>query len=132
MAKSAGNLCLIKKNAVTIAGGRTVGLSVGGSPITITDQLDDGFQKLLAGAITGKALEFTIEGLEDGQVLRDIALGAATGRFMTDITFHFPNGDNISGPVFMSAYTEGGPYEDAQTFSATFMTDGEYTFAQAI
>lgn len=132
MAKQAGNLCLIKKNSVTIAGGRTVGLTVNGSPVNVEDQGDSGYQTLLAGVITGQSLEMTIEGYEDGQVLRDLSLGAASGRFLTDISFFFPNGDNITGDVFLSAYTETGAFEDGQTFSATFTSDGAWTFNQAV
>jgi hypothetical protein len=98
MAKAAGRLCVIKKAATTIAGGRTVGITVNGSPINVEDQGNNGFQTLLADVITGRSLELTIDGYEDGQVLRDIALATtSTGQFLTDITFEFPNGDEISG-----------------------------------
>ncbi len=131
MVKTAGRLCVIKKNAVTIGGARTVGITVNGTPINVEDQGDEGFAVYLTGILTGRSLEMTLEGYEEDQVLRDIALAAtATGQFMTDLTFEFPNGDNITGDFVLTAYTETGAYEDGQTFSATFSSDDAWTYAQ--
>jgi hypothetical protein len=130
MAKASGRACVIKKATVTIGGGRTVGMTVNGSPVNIEDQGDAGMQTLLDGIITGQSLEFTIEGYEEEQVLRDIALGAAAGRFLDDITFEFPNGSNVlSGSYFLSAYSETGAFEDGQTFTASFTSDGAWIYA---
>ena len=132
MAKSAGRLNVIKKNNVAIAGGKTVGFTVNGSPVDVQDQGDSGFQTHLAGVITGQSIELTIEGYEEDQVLRDLALGAASGRFLTDITFEAPNGDELSGNFFLSAYSETGEFEDGSTFSAAFTSDGAWTFTAAV
>lgn len=131
MSKSAGRLCVIKKNATTIAGGRTVGFKVNGSPVDVQDQGDSGFQTLLGGVITGQSIELSIEGYEEDQVLRDIALGSASGRFLTDITLESPNGDEISGDFFLSEYEETGEYEDGLMFTAAFTSDGAWTYTQA-
>lgn len=133
MAKQTGRLCVIKKNNVTIAGGRTVGLTVNGSPINVEDQGDAGFATYLSGILTGRSLELTIEGYEEDQVFRDLALAAtSTGQFLTDITFEFPNGDAISGDFVLTAYTETGAYEDGQTFSTTLSSDAAWTYTQAV
>ena len=133
MVKTAGRLCVIKKAATTIAGGRTVGMTVNGAPINVEDQSDLGFQTLLAGVITGRSIELTIDGYEDGQVLRDIALATtSTGQFMTDITFEFPNGDAISGDFFLASYSETGAYEDGQTFTASFSSDAAWTYTPTV
>lgn len=131
MAKAAGRLCLIKKNSTTIGGIKTAGMTVNGSPVNIEDQGDLGFQTLLAGVIVGQSLELTGEGYEEDQVLRDLALGTAANRFMDDITFTFPGGDAISGSFFLSAYSETGAFDDGQTFSASFTSDGAWTFTGA-
>ena len=133
MAKTAGRLCVIKKATTTIGGGRTVGITVNGSPINVEDQGDSGFQTLLADTITGRSIELTIDGYEEDQVIRDIAFAAtATGKFMTDITFEFPNGDEISGDFFLASYSETGAYEDGQTFTASFTSDGAWTYTPAV
>jgi hypothetical protein len=131
MVKSPGRLCFIKKNGTTIGGGRTVSMTVNGSPINVEDQGDLGFATYLAGILTGQSIELSIDGYEDGQVLRDIALGPVANRFLDDITFNFPNGDELSGDYVLSAYTETGALEDGQTFSATFSSDGAWTFTGA-
>lgn len=132
MVKTAGRLCVIKKNGTTIAGGRTVGFTVNGSPVDVQDQGDSGFQTLLSGVITGQSIALTIEGYEEDQVLRDLALGAASGRFLSDITLESPNGDEISGNFFLSAYTETGEYEDGLQFTAEFTSDGQWTYTQSV
>lgn len=132
MAKTAGRLCLIKKNDVTIGGVRTAGMTVNGSPINVEDQGDEGFATYLAGILTGQSVELTGEGYEEDQVLRDLALGPAAARFLSDLTFEFPNGDAISGGFVLSAYTETGAFEDGQTFTATFTSDGAWTYTESV
>ena len=132
MAKQDGALCVIKKNATTIGGGRTVGMTVNGSPVNVEDQGDSGFATYLSGNMVGKSIELTIEGYEEDQVLRDLALGADSGKFLSDLTFDFPNGDEISGDFVMTAYSETGAYEDGQTFNATFGSDGAWTYTQSV
>jgi len=131
MAKQDGADFLLKKNSVTIAGGRTTGLTVNGAAVDVQDQGDDGVQTFLAGKVTGQSLEVTFEGYEDDQVLRGIALGAASGKFLSDITLTFPNGDTIACGFFLSAYQETGQYEDGQTFNATLQSDGSWTYTAA-
>lgn len=133
MAKTAGRLCVIKKAATTIGGARNVSITVNGSPINVEDQDDLGFQTLLAGVITGRSIELSLDGYEEDQVIRDIAFAAtSTGQFMTDITFEFPNGDVISGDFFLASYSETGAYEDGQTFTASFTSDAAWTYTPAV
>lgn len=132
MPKTAGRLCVIKKNDVTIGGGRTVSITVNGSPINVEDQGDEGFQVFLSGVLTGRSIELSIDGYEEDQVLRDIAMSNLdTNKFMTDITFEYPNGDEISGGFVLGNYSETGAYEDGQTFTATFSSDGQWTYTPA-
>lgn len=129
MAQQAGRDCVIKKNAVTIAGGRTVGVTVNGSPISTEDQGDAGIATYLDDVMTGQSLELTIEGVEEDGVLRGIALGTASGKFLSDLSFVFPDGDAITGDFVMTAYSETGAYEDAQMFNATFSSNGTWSVA---
>ncbi len=130
MAKSAGKLNLIKKDGVAIGGGKNTGFSVNGSPIDVQDQGDDGFQTLLDGVVTGQSIGLSLEGYEEDQVLRDLALGPASGRFLDDITFEAANGDEISGSFFLSVYEETGEFEDGTTFKAAFTSNGPWTFTE--
>ncbi len=63
--------------------------------------------------------------------MRDIALGGESGKFLSDLTFDFPGGDELSGNWVMTAYSETGAFEDGQTFNATFVSNGEPTYTQA-
>jgi hypothetical protein len=133
MAKTAGRLCVIKKATVVIGGGRTVGITVNGAAINVEDQGDLGFQTFLPDVMTGRSIELTIDGYEEDQVIRDVAMAAtSTGQFLTDITFEFPNGDVISGDFFLSSYSETGAYEDGQTFTGAFSSDGAWTYTPAV
>jgi predicted secreted protein len=135
MAKAAGRDCVIKKNSTTIGGGRTVSMTVNGSPIDVTDQGDSGFATMLPDTLIGRQIELTIDGYEEDQVLRDIALATTSAdKFMTDITFEFPGTptDEISGSFVLTSYSETGPYEDGQTFNATFSSDGQWTYTPGV
>ncbi len=106
-------------------------MKVSGSPINVEDKGDSGTQTLLSGIITGKSIELSMEGYEDGNVLRDLALGADADRFLTDITLSFPDGDSLASGFFLSEYEETGEMEEGVTFTATFMSDGSHTHTKA-
>lgn len=132
MAQQNGAAFLLKKNSVTVAGGRTLSLTVNGTPINTTTKGDGGVQEYLAGVLTGISLELSFEGIEEDGVLRGLALGAASGKFLTDVTVEFPDGDTLSGDLILTNYAETGSYEDAQTFTATIISDGAWTYTPAV
>ncbi|WP_225029431.1 phage tail protein [Xinfangfangia pollutisoli] len=132
MAKQAGRLATLKLGAATIAGVRVLGLTWNGGAIEVTDQNDSGIQTFLSGVLASDTLELTVEGLEEDGVLRKAALKAGpAGKFLEGAVFAFPNGDRIAGDFVMTAYTEGAPYDNAQTFNATFVRNGAHSFTDA-
>lgn len=132
MGKQDGALFVLKKNNVVIGGGRVGNMTVNGTPINTTDQGDGGLAKYLAGVLVGRSLEFSFDGLEEDQVLRNIALSNdPSNSFFDDLTFTFGNGDVLSGDFVMTGYTETGSYEDAQTYTASFGSDGAWVFTPA-
>lgn len=133
MPKQNGALCFIKKNSVTIGGGRTIGLTINGSAVDVQDQNDEGFQDFLDGKIIGRSIELSIDGYTDDTVLRDVASATtAAGKFMDDISLVFPNGDNYTGTFFLASYAENGPYEDGVTMTATFQSSGKWVYAKGV
>lgn len=129
MAKQDGALFVLKKGSTVIGGGRTVGMTVNGTPINTTDQGDGGIAEYLAGVLTGRSIDFSVDGQEEDQVLRDIAMSSdSADSFFTDLTFTFGNGDILAADFVMTGYTETGAYEDAQTYTANFASDGAWTF----
>lgn len=132
MAKQDGAEFVLKKNNVIIGGGRQLGMTVNGTPINTTDKDSSGLAEYLDGVLTGRSLEFSVDGQEEDQVLRAIALAStSSSSFLTDLTFTFGNGDVISGDFVMTGYTETGAYEDAQTYTATFGSNGAWTYTAA-
>lgn len=132
MAKETGRLCLIKKNGTTIGGLLTNSMTVNGTPVNVEDKGDAGVQTMLSGILTGQSIEISGEGYEEDNVLRDIALGPASGKFLSDITYVFGDGDVISGNFVMTAYSESAEKDEAEKFNATFVSDGAWTFTPAV
>lgn len=129
MAKASGRLFLIKKNTVTIGGLRSKSITVSGEPIDVQDQSDGGFATFLPGILNNQRLEFTGDGYEEDQVMRDLGFGAASGKFLSDITIEFPNGSNtISGDCVLTSYSETGELADGQTFNFSIVFDGGWTY----
>jgi predicted secreted protein len=133
MAKSAGRLCVIKIATASVAGARVTGMTLSGTPIDVSDNGDAANIAYLADEMSEETMELTVSGVEDGQVLRDAAMSTdPANRHYSNLTFEFPNGDEISGSFIMTNYTETGDYREAQTFDATFVRNGQHTYTPAV
>lgn len=133
MAKAAGRLAVVSKNAVAIGGVRVSNIKMDATPIDVTDKDSLGLQTLLGGTSWGsRVLSFDVEGVYTDPVLRDIAMDTTLSMTFTDLTFKFADAlaakDTIGGTFFMTNYTEGNPYQEAATFSASFTSSGAWTF----
>lgn len=132
MAKQAGRLATFKVGAATLAGVRVQNITWNGAGIETTDRDDGGFQTFLDGHLASDTLEISVEGLEEDGVLRKAALKSGqAAKFFSDAEFKFAGGDSITGDFLMTTYTEGAPHDDAVTFSATFVRNGQHVFADA-
>lgn len=132
MAKAAGRLAVVSKNAVAIGGVRVSNISMDATPIDVTDQDSLGLQELLGGVSwSSRLISFDVEGVYKNPTLRDIAFDADASLTLTDLTFKFSDGlttaDTISGTFFMSNYKEGNDYKEGTTFSASFTSSGAWT-----
>ena len=132
MPKQAGRLATFKVGSSTIAGVRVLNINWNGTAIETTDQNDEGFQTFLVGIMATDTLELTVEGLEEDQVIRKAALKSnQAAKFFPDAEFKFPNGDTITGDFVLTTYSEGNPHDNATTFNATFVRNGQHVFADA-
>ena len=134
MAKAAGRTAILEKNNTAIAGIRVLNVQRDTTFIYITDKSDNGFVTLLSGAnaTATSQLTLTVEGLVTDQVLRDIAFTVATSQVLTDLEFIFTDAaDVLTGTFAMQNYNEGNSYQEATTFSATFVSSGSWTYAPA-
>ena len=129
MAKAAGRLAQVLKNAVVIGGVRVTNIQVDYTPIDVTDNDSVGLQELLEDYSTG-VLSFDVEGVQKDAVLRGIAMNPSTAKLLTDLTFKFANAevaaDIVSGNFFLTSYQEGNDYKEASTFSASFTSSGAW------
>jgi predicted secreted protein len=109
-----------------IDGVREKSLSVNGEPVNVTSDEDDGIQILLD---EDAELSVTIElsGVTKSDVLRDAKLN---GDLTNTATLTYPDGAVISGTFQLGNYTEGQPYADATTFTATLMSSGPVTYTR--
>ena len=131
MSGNPGRADAIEKNGTAIAGVREKTLAWGGEPIDVTSDEDGGIRQLIEQY--GQQ-QLTISGsgvFKDDTTLRDIALNTATTGLLTDISYVFADGSNVTGDVLLTSYEEGAPYNDATTFTFTLEYTGAYTLNAA-
>lgn len=132
MAKAAGRLAVLSKNAVAIGGVKVTGIKWGAEFIDVTDRDSNGIIEYLSTVAT-QQITLSVEGVYKDPVLRDIALTPATSKLLTDLTFKFADAlaaaDTIAGNFVMTSYEESNPDDDAATFTAEFQSSGTWTLA---
>lgn len=130
MAKAAGRLAVVSKNAVALGGVRVSNISIDNTPIDVTDYDSLGLQELLS-ASSMRVLSFDVEGVYKNPTLRDIAMDPTASMLLTDMTFKFSDAlaakDTIGGNFYMLNYKEGNDYKEATTFSASFTSSGTWS-----
>lgn len=132
MAKAKGNALIIKKNGTTIAAVREKTFSFSGEGIDVTTDDDTSATVFLANEFASTTKSLEVSGLSDSPVLQDLAFSTSdSDKHLTDLTVHLPNGDIISGTFIMTSYTMTGSYNDAVTFSASFVRSGMHTLTAA-
>ena len=122
MAKTAGREFAVKKGGTLIGSVRTKSVTSNDTPIETTNDDDSGFVSYLNDVFATRALEISVEGLTDDDVLSDIAMSATDAdSFLDDLTLERGSGEAIIGDFILTNYAETGQYQDATTFTATFV-----------
>jgi predicted secreted protein len=119
MAEILGRKVTISVGGTPIATARTKNLTINNEAVDVTSDGDDGIQRMLADP-GQKSVELSIEGLYEGSSLMDIALD---GTLIQAVELDYVS-YTLEGDFFMSSYSEGQPYNEAVTFSATLMSSG--------
>lgn len=121
-----GRKAKIRWKGAYLLGVREKGLTCNGEPVNVTDDDDDGWQKLADNnGAAEDSVEITVSGIAKESQLKDDFFGRArTGTLQLE----YPTGENIAGTFVLSSYSETGPYNDAMTFEATFKSSGPVTF----
>lgn len=130
MAKAAGRLAVLSKNAVPIGGVKVTTIKFGAESIDVTDKDSNGILEVLA-AVASQSITISVEGVYKDPVLRDIAFDTAASKLLTDLTFKFADAlaakDTIGGNFFMGSYEEGNPDDGPASFSCEFTSSGAWT-----
>lgn len=130
MAKNAGRLAVVSKNAVPIAGVRVSTIKWAAESIDVTDKDSAGIIELLA-AVSSQQITLSCEGVYSSPILRDIAFDVTAAKLLTDITFKFGDAlaakDTIAGNFFFGSYEEANPHDKESTFTCEFMSSGAWT-----
>lgn len=124
MAKKSGRLTTISIDGTAVATARAKSLTINNSTIDVTAEDDSGIQSLLTTP-GRKSVDVSVEGVTDTAVLRTLALN-------TDISAEVVFDDGVStltGTFMMTSYGESKPYEDADTFTASFSSSGAFVEA---
>jgi predicted secreted protein len=119
MAKQLGRKVTISVGGVVIAAARTKSLTINNEPVNITTDGDDGIQMLL-NEPGEKAVEVSVEGLGDQAAFMDIAL---SDDLVEAIIFDYGT-FTVTGDFFQASYSEGLPYNDSVTFTASYQSTG--------
>lgn len=129
MAAEYGREVALTWNSAAILGVREKSLTIAGEPVNVTSDEDSGVQTLL-DIDAEKAVTIELSGVTKDTILRTAKMtgGAA---LQETVTLTYDNGDVLSGTFHLANYSEGQPYNDAVTFTATLMSNGAVTYTPA-
>jgi predicted secreted protein len=103
---------------------REKNLTIDGEPANVTDDGDNGIQTLLEED-SELAVGIELTGIYKVATLRTAKLAGNVQE--TGTLTYVDEGATITGTFNLGAYSEGMPYEDAITYSASFMSSGPVT-----
>lgn len=126
MAGEYGRKVELQWGSASLLGVREKSLSVNGEPVNVTSDEDDGVQILLTeDAETSVQIE--LSGVTKDDVLRDAKISGGAALQET-VTLTYTDGGILTGTFHLGPYSEGQPYNEAVTFSATLMSTGPVTY----
>ncbi len=126
MAAEYGRKVTFTWDTAPIAGVREKSLSVNGEPVNVTSDEDDGVQVLLSEDAE-KSVQIELSGVTKDAVLRQAKLDGGAS-LQADVSLTYDDGGEISGTFQLGPYSEGQPYNEAVTFTATLMSTGPVTY----
>ena len=129
MAAEYGRAVDFEWNSAAVLGVREKSLSINGEPVNVTSDEDSGWQTLLDGDAE-RSVTIELSGVTKDTVLR-LAKMTGGASLNSTATLTYTNGDVLSGTFHLGAYSEGIPYNEAVTFTATLMSDGAVTYTPA-
>ena len=127
MPEALGRAVTISIDGAVVATARTKSLSINNEAINISSGGDDGVARYLAEP-GEKLVDISVDGLMVDDTLLVKALGSdiSAALIITYPTY------TITGTFVMPSYSEGMPYKEAITFSASFSSSGAVVKAAVI
>ena len=128
MAAQAGRDVTLTKNAIVLAGMRSLGFTFNSEPIDISDADDSGLRVLMAAAAGTESLDMPFEGIVKDAVIRTIGLGGGD-KLLTDLVLNLADGATLTGDFYLNSYSETGEHKGEVTFTASFLSSGSWVYA---
>ena len=135
MSMGAGRFMRIEEAGVAIAGVRSKTFTINNEPIDVTTDDEDGIRRLLtneAGTAlihSTKSIDAEFEGVtRSDELVRDIASGQNT---VKELDLVFTSGAIIRGKFALVNMSLTGETADAQTFTGSLQSTGNWTWIDA-
>jgi len=129
MAAEYGRQVAFTWDGSAVLGVREKSLSINGEPVNVTSDEDAGVQQLLSlDAELGVQIE--LSGVTKDAILRTAKLAGGSSLQKTAV-LTYNDGGVLSGTFQLGNYSEGQPYNEAVTFTATLMSTGAVTYTPA-
>jgi predicted secreted protein len=129
MASEYGRKVVLLWDTSAILGVREKSLTINGEAVNVTSDEDDGVQVLLAEDAES-SVSIELSGVTKDTILR-VAKLAGGSALRKAVSLTYANGDELAGNFQLGAYSEGQPYNEAVTFTATLMSTGAVTYTAA-
>lgn len=134
MAALIGRKVRLKKGvglaAVGIIGARQEDLTIANGEVDVTDKDDNGYRALLDDWGV-RSIDVAISGLLKDDSLIEIATSSSAAVLLQAYELEIDGIGTFSGDFFMNGLQLGAPHDNSVTFSATFLSSGEYTYVAA-
>lgn len=112
----------------SLAGVREKSITMNGEPVDVTDSNSDGWREVLSEPGEHQ-IEISVSGIIKDDALRQAWFGTTARQ--NSLELEYPDGATITGEFFLSSYAETGPYNNATTFEATFVSSGVIVYTPA-
>ena len=99
-------------------------LSIGGEPVDISSDEDNGYRTLMAEDAT-RSVDYSISGIDKDAVFRR---AKASGDVRAPVVVTYANGDELSFSGHLMSFEGGGASNEAETFSVSIQSSGTYTY----
>lgn len=134
MAALIGRKVRLKKgsgvSAVGIIGARQEDITIANGEVDVTDKDDNGYRTLLDDW-GQRSVDVSISGLLKDDSLITIATSSSAAVLLQGYELEVDGIGTFAGDFFMNNLQLGAPHDNSVTFSATFLSSGQYTYTAA-